>query len=185
MSPRIIEEILPANCAAGGKDDAHMIKKDLATGDRNALEALREDVSRQLGLMLDRHNSMLQSIGIIAALASVLFLQLIAVGPALYEKGGVLFMVSMGSILLCGIYGVVTISGSRAFALSAGLSIEEERDLYDILSTSSLEERITEGIFSSCEIASRSNTRLADRITHMTMLLLVGVLMIFIEWCIW
>jgi len=185
MSPRIIEEILPRDSATnGGENYVHTVEKNLATEYRNALVVIREDLSRQLGLMSDSHNTMLQSVGILVAFASILFLQLIAMGPALDGNGGILFMVSMGSFLLCGIYGVVTISESRGFVLSAGLSIEEEKDLYETQRTNSLEERITERILCSCETAYQSNTRLADRMTHVAMLLMVGILTLFIRWCI-
>jgi len=185
MSPRIIEETFLRDSAANrGENIVHTVEKNLATEDRNALSIFREDAGRQLSLMSDRHNTMLQSVGILVAFASILFLQLITIGPALDGSGGILFMVSMGSILLCGIYGTVTISGSRGFVPSAGLSIEEEKALCETQRTNSLEERITERILGSCEIAYRSNTRLADRMTHMAMLLMVGTITLFIGWCI-
>jgi len=115
------------------------------TEDKGALSLLREDIGRQLGLASDRQNTLLQSIGVLIAFASIVFLQLMTMNPV-SDWGGVLSVASMGFIALCCAYGIFTILLSSGFTLSAGMRVEEERDIYDSADVKCLEVKIVAGI---------------------------------------
>ncbi|MCL1979313.1 MAG: hypothetical protein FWG60_04060 [Methanomassiliicoccaceae archaeon] len=184
MSPRIIEEIPPENCAVNlRKNTVPTVKNVFEPSDKKTLSVIREDLGRQLGLASERRNAMVQTVGIMAAFASVLFLQVLATGPAL-EGFGILFIVSMGSFLFCCIWGAVTFLNSRDHVLSAGVSLENglgisfDGDSYD------LEAKIAVGMCNACRNVNLINTMLSEKIAYMVMLLTVGVIASFAGWCI-
>lgn len=179
------KKIHPEACVEDfeNKDVEHTLKHDLETEDRKALFVVREDLGRQLGLASDRQNATLQSIGILVAFASILFLQLLAMDPVL-ERGGIFSWLSMGSVLLCSIVGILTILKSSNFALSTGMGAEDVMELYEMKKTDDLEIMIAHGVNRAYRMVYRNNAHLNDRITYMVVLLLLGIFTGFAGWCI-
>jgi hypothetical protein len=147
------------------------------------LSLFRKDLGRQLGLVSDRQNAMLQSIGILVAFASILFLQLLAMDPV-FEGYGFFFVASIESVLFCCIIGVLMILQTSRFALSAGMAIEEEVILYNSDEINNLEERITRGLIGAYRTVYKNNTRLMIIIKYMVALLLIGIITMFAGWCL-
>ncbi|MCL1811357.1 MAG: hypothetical protein FWG41_03960 [Methanomassiliicoccaceae archaeon] len=154
-------------------------KKD----DQNALTLIREDLGRQLGLASDRQNTMLQSIGVMVAFASILFLQLLAMEPV-FDGYGVFFIISLCSVLFCCIYGVFAILSSSNFALLTGMGVEEAKSSYENDEVCDIEATITNGMDRAYEAVYRNNANLIDRLTYMVALLMVGVFAELAGWCL-
>jgi hypothetical protein len=186
MPPRILEEISPESdpdaCAAYG-DSLPSLKNDLKTADQNVFSLIRGDIERQLGLASDRQNSMLQSIGILVAFASILFLQLLTMDPA-FDGFGAFFATSIFSVLLCCLLGIFTILESRKFALSAGMNIMDEISRYNDDNAEHLETEIANGMIRAYEAAYHDNANLVLKIILIGALLLIGIITMSLGWCL-
>jgi hypothetical protein len=159
------------------------IEQDPEIRFQNALFVMREDLGRQLGLASDRQNTMLQSIGIIVAFSSILFLQLLAMDPA-FDGYGLLFIISIGSVLSCSVFGIHTIMVSSNFALSAGMEADKMVELYDNHEIDNYELKVANGISRALISASQKNASLTERVTYMVAALLLGVFTMFAGWCL-
>jgi len=148
---------------------------------QNALSLLRKDIGRQLGLASDRYNTLLQSIGILVAFASILFLQLLAIDPV-FAGYGILFASSMLSVFFCCIVGILSILRSSRFALSAGIAVDKETDLFKKGEIEDFEMKIAIGLDKAYETTYENNTRLTEIIRYMVVLLLLGIIAMFAGW---
>ena len=156
-----------------------LIKYDI--NDEKALKVIKEDIGRQLGLVSDRRNTMVQSIGIIMAFASVLFAQIITVGT--FEGiSGIYFTSSLLCLFSCGAMGIFTILKSTVFVTWSGMKIDEEAILYNKGDTKNLEVDIVNGMNEALEETSNENEDLIFIIRLMATLLMIGMAIVFVEW---
>jgi hypothetical protein len=151
--------------------------------DLSALKLVRRDLERQLGLASDRQNTLLQSVGILVAFSSILFLQSLTMNPA-FNGSGVLFFVSMICAFLCCLLGVVTVLTHRLFISSTGINIKEGVQLYNNKKTTSLEEKIMEGVDRAYSVTFRNNARFIEILTYMVFLLVIAMVTMLAGWCL-
>jgi hypothetical protein len=93
-----------------------------------ALSLLKEDHSRQLQLASDRQNTLLQSIGILVAFASVIFVQK-ALDTSIPSENGI--EVLADPIFLCCIVGIGTIMMSWKFGFHMGMNVRRSAERYN------------------------------------------------------
>lgn len=157
-------------------------KWDSEDEDKDTLLLIKEDIGRQLGLASERQNAMLQSIGILLAFASILFLQIIIMNPS-FSGYGLFFVVSIICVLFCCVLGVSVLSSS-AFSLSSGMDIEEEINLYRKGELDDLGSKIVNGMHESQKEVCRYNVFLINVIRCMVVPLLIGILTMLAGWCL-
>jgi len=94
-----------------------------------AFQALREDLGRQLELVSDRQNTMVQSIGIILAFASILLMEVI---HSTYTNAGSIFVTaSILALFACCITGIATIWEWKSWRLYTGYSSNDLSEAFN------------------------------------------------------
>ena len=158
-----------------------LIRVKHEVNDEKALKVIKEDIGRQLGLASDRRNTIVQSIGIMMAFASVLFAQIITVGT--FEGiSGSFFSFSLLCLFFCSIMGIFTILKSTVFVTWSGMKIDEEAILYNKGDTKTLEVDVVNGMSEALEETIDENEDLISIIQSMAILLMVGMIAVFAEW---
>jgi hypothetical protein len=151
------------------------------TKNHEALQIIKEDVGRQLGLASDRQNLILQSVGILLAFASVLFVPMAIVNTDIIFENSY-FTAAMILVFLCCLVGVCTLILSGAFTLSSGLSVKNEIYRYNTGDTKDLEIDIVNSMNEAREDITHSNGFLTKIIRWMAFLLFIGILLMLIGW---
>lgn len=143
-----------------------------------ALHAIKEDFGRQLGLASDRQNSMIQSIGIILAFASILLIEVIR--TAQLNTEGIPGLMALVSFLSCCSIGVATIWNWRNWEMYTGFDQDEVVDSFNDWRFIDVHGLLLNGVTRSYDAVINNNYILKERITGMVIALFAGIVLMLI-----
>ncbi|MCL1810824.1 MAG: hypothetical protein FWG41_01175 [Methanomassiliicoccaceae archaeon] len=168
---------------AGGveKETNDLAENSAEKWKRISLSIIKEDIGRQLGLASDRQNSILQSIGILVAFASVLFVQIIVMNPS-FDGSGWIFVFSLACLLFCSGLGVVVLIMSKAFTIIMGNDNRGAATLLKTEEINNLEIDIVNGMIISLKATKYNNSNLVAYLRSMGILLVAGLVALLIAW---
>jgi len=135
-------------------------------------QVLKEDFGRQLELLSGRQNTMVQSIGIILAFASVLLIESIRMIST--NSDNLFDLISMASLFACCLTCIATIWEWKSWSLYIGLESDKVVDAFNDWNYVSLYEMLLAGVLQSHKATKRNNYILKKRISYVVMLLLTG-----------
>jgi len=149
-----------------------------------ALRTIKEDLDRQLELVSDRQNTMIQSIGIILAFASVLLVSTMRLVQMRLDN--IPEMISITALFTCCVIGIATIREWKNWKLYTGSNLYKVINAFNEEKYTILYHMLLEGVAKSFDAMSDNNYILKRRITYVVLSLLVGtaftVIGMVIEW---
>ena len=165
-------------------DDKTAFDRDYDARALTAILTIKEDFDRQLELVLDRQNTMIQSIGIVLAFASVLLVSTMRLVQLRLESFP--DMISISALFICCLIGIATIREWKNWELNTGLNIYKVKDAFNEEKYHVLYQLLLEGVAGSYESMSGKNFILKKRISVMVLSLLMGTVFaltgMVIEW---
>ena len=145
----------------------------------NAVSLLREDYSGQLQLASDRQNAILQSIGILVAFASVIFVQkLLSSGPVEND----IYLYISDPTFLCCIVGIGTIMMSWKFAFPTGMNVRRSAERFNKGDFKDFELTIVNELYNANLKANDRNRWLNILLILVAALLILGIIKLVAEW---
>ncbi|WP_148305817.1 hypothetical protein [Candidatus Methanoplasma termitum] len=164
------------------RNNMHSNSFDATTA--NAVQTLKEDFDRQLELVSDRQNTMVQSIGIILAFASVLLMETIQMVHLSHSS--VPGIASVIALFTCCLIGIATIWEWKSWSLHTGFDLYEIIEVFNKRDFVRFYSLLFEGAVRSYESMSDNNYILKRRITYLVLSLVTGtafaVIGMVIEW---
>ncbi|MCL2148503.1 MAG: hypothetical protein FWH47_04095 [Methanomassiliicoccaceae archaeon] len=134
---------------------------------------IREDFSRQLEVTSSRQNAMVQSVGIMLAFASMLFIETIR---SVYSNSGdAAGVASLASFLFCCVVGVMTIWQWRNWELYSGYDYDKMAESFNKGEFVGVQLLLLRGVIKSRKAASGNNFVLRERIKYMALCLFTGI----------
>ena len=166
--------------------DAGVPDEDTET-DMDKVSLMRGEFGRQLGLMSDRQNAMLVSIGILVAFASILFAQQILLLDIDFSewKKWIFNIVSMILLLICCLLGILVIYKSSDYLVFTGMNIGAATKKFSEEPAEKIEIDMLDGLHKAYYYTSSDNYYLSKVIKAMVLLLLLGIVMLILGWTTW
>lgn len=155
-----------------GRKEGYTYGYDFDTVAVTALQTLKEDFGRQLELVSDRQNAMVQSTGIILAFASVLLIETIRIVQT--HPYGMLDIISAFSLFVCCLVGIATIWEWKNWNLYTGFDSNDIIEAFNDWRFVRLYSLLLTGVLESYAVMSGNNYILRKRITYMVLSLLAG-----------
>jgi len=167
-----------------GDEKRNELDRDFDARALTAILTIKDDFDRQLESVLDRQNTMIQSIGIILAFASVLLVSVMR--SVQLRLDSVPEVISVAALFSCCVIGIVTIREWKNWELYSGLDLGKVIDAFNEEQYTRLYYLLLGGTVRSYETMSGKNFILRDRITYMVLSLLMGTVFalvgMVIEW---
>ncbi|MCL2317769.1 MAG: hypothetical protein FWC44_01740 [Methanomassiliicoccaceae archaeon] len=149
-----------------------------------AILTIKGDFDRQLELVSDRQNTMIQSLGIILAFASVLLVSTMRMVQLRFDS--IPEMISIAALFTCCLIGITTIREWKNWKLFTGSNLNEVITVFNEENYTKLYHLLLEGVVRSYDAMTDNNYILKRRITSVVLTLLIGtaftVFGMVIEW---
>ena len=150
----------------------------------SAIRAINDDFGRQLDLASDRQNTMVQSVGIIMAFASILLIEVVRL---LYlEPDSANNIIALIVFLLCCAVGVATIWQWKNWELYSGFNFNDILFSFNEKRFADMHLFLLKGMIDSHKILRHNNYIVKERISLMMIFLSVGIALMLvglvIEW---
>lgn len=144
-----------------------------------AIHAISEDFRHQLMLLSDRQNSMVQSIGVILAFASILLIETVSLAHSRSDNG--IILVALGFFFLCCLGCIWAILDWRNWEVYSGADQEAVLDRLENKDVFGIPEMLLQGVVRSYGVITVNNYILRTRIRNMAMLLVTGALLTILD----
>jgi len=165
FSERTHEDACRENEYAGSREFDH----DVVT----AIHAIKDDFGRQLELASDKHNAMIQSMGIILAFASILLIETIQFVNM--QMGGLLSIAALCAFFVCCFIGIITILTWNSWDLYTGFESDKIVDTFNDRNFVNVHYMLLKGIIGSRDAMSENIYILKHRIRYMAASLFIGI----------
>jgi hypothetical protein len=138
-----------------------------------AAHMMWDDFGRRLELASNRQNTMIQSVGIILAFASILLTETIS---TMHQNAGNAYNVAaLVAFFFCCTFGVLTVWEWRGWKLYTGLDSSEVTDAFNERGFIYLQRLLLKGVIWSHDLVRGNNFIIKNRITYMMAFLFAGM----------
>lgn len=174
----LIDSLTQVESYCGAQEDADQEDEYADSGGFDddvvaAIHAIKDDSGRQLELASDKHNAMVQSMGIILAFASILFVETTQFVNT--DVNGLMSVVALCAFLTCCLIGVATILEWKSWDLYTGSESDKVVDAFNDRNFIGVHYMLLIGIYRSYDAMSDNIYILKSRIRYMALFLFVGI----------